>query len=380
MPYEIRHNIEGCSGYAVVLKDSGKIVTCHPDKTSALKHLAALEINVEEAKMDKSEGKRVGQFVSWGSSGGTAHGKIIRIIRDGRVKVPGSSFEIIGTPENPAALIRVYEKKDGKWKPTERIVGHKVASLKTSSETTKMEKAEGHTPNDGMISAAKRALKWKEDGHAGGTSIGLGRAHQIVNRESLSDSTVKRMYSFFSRHEVDKKATGFSSGEEGFPSPGRVAWDLWGGDSGYSWSRDKVAGMEKLFMHGGSTEFKVEYNVGDCQGGWAVLKDGTGQVVGCYKTENEAIDHMEELTTEMTDILGDEVRTSKSPNEYSEKAYGATSFWDGVFFPAQKGVMGIDNDTNKENARFVSTYNTPPQKDGTESTGYGNSSGGTNPR
>jgi hypothetical protein len=47
------------------------------------------------------------------------------------------------------------------------------------------------------------------------------------------------MYSFFSRHEVDKKATGFNSGEEGFPSKGRVAWDLWGGDGGFSWSREK---------------------------------------------------------------------------------------------------------------------------------------------
>lgn len=292
MPYEIKHNIEGCSGYAVVLKDSGKIVTCHDSKEKALKHLAALEINVEEAKM---------------------------------------------------------------------------------------EKAEGHKPTDSMVSAAKRALKWKEEGHAGGTSIGLGRARQIVNRESLSDSTVKRMYSFFSRHEVDKKAKGFSSGEEGFPSPGRVAWDLWGGDAGYSWSRQKVAGMEKLFMHGGSTEFKVEYNVGDCQGGWAVLKDGTGQVVGCYKTENEAIDHMEELTSEMTDILGEEVRTSKSPSEYSEKAYGAISFWDGVFFPSQKGTMGPETGSQDQDTGWKSTFNTPPQKDGLESTGYGNSSGGTNP-
>ena len=51
------------------------------------------------------------------------------------------------------------------------------------------------------------------------------------------------MYSFFSRHEVDKQAEGFQSGEEGFPSPGRVAWDLWGGDAGYAWSRrirDKI--------------------------------------------------------------------------------------------------------------------------------------------
>jgi hypothetical protein len=51
------------------------------------------------------------------------------------------------------------------------------------------------------------------------------------------------MYSFFSRHEVDKQATGFSSGQDGFPSNGRVAWDLWGGDAGASWSkkiRDRI--------------------------------------------------------------------------------------------------------------------------------------------
>jgi hypothetical protein len=48
-----------------------------------------------------------------------------------------------------------------------------------------------------------------------------------------------RMHSFFSRHEVDKQAEGFFSGEEGFPSKGRVAWDLWGGDGGQSWARQK---------------------------------------------------------------------------------------------------------------------------------------------
>lgn len=91
-------------------------------------------------------------------------------------------------------------------------------------------------PTDGMKEAAKRALKWKEEGFDGGTRVGLARANQIVNNENLSDDTILRMYSFFSRHEVDKKAEGFNSGEDGFPSPGRVAWDLWGGDAGYSWS------------------------------------------------------------------------------------------------------------------------------------------------
>lgn len=95
------------------------------------------------------------------------------------------------------------------------------------------------TPTEGMASAAKRALKWKEEGKPGGTAVGLARAHQLVKREKLSERTVLRMFSFFSRHEPDKQATGFNSGEEGYPSKGRVAWDLWGGDGGYTWSRTK---------------------------------------------------------------------------------------------------------------------------------------------
>jgi len=99
--------------------------------------------------------------------------------------------------------------------------------------------AKTYKPTSGMASAARRALKWKEEGKPGGTLVGLARANQLKDREPLSASTVLRMYSFFSRHEVDKRATGFNSGEEGFPSKGRVAWDLWGGDGGYTWSSSK---------------------------------------------------------------------------------------------------------------------------------------------
>jgi hypothetical protein len=99
--------------------------------------------------------------------------------------------------------------------------------------------AKTYKPTSGMASAARRALKWKSEGKAGGTLVGLARANQLKDRDPLSASVVLRMYSFFSRHEVDKRATGFNSGEEGFPSKGRVAWDLWGGDGGYSWSSAK---------------------------------------------------------------------------------------------------------------------------------------------
>jgi HK97 family phage portal protein len=105
-----------------------------------------------------------------------------------------------------------------------------------------------YIPNQGMKEAARRALAWKEEGRAGGTRVGLARANQIVNGEKLSEDTILRMYSFFSRHEVDKEAEGFNAGEDGFPSPGRVAWDLWGGDAGFSWAtakRDQIMGEGK---------------------------------------------------------------------------------------------------------------------------------------
>ena len=49
---------------------------------------------------------------------------------------------------------------------------------------------------------------------------------------------------FFARHEVDKKGTGFSPGEDGFPSNGRIAWALWGGDAGMSWARSKYEQLQ----------------------------------------------------------------------------------------------------------------------------------------
>jgi len=70
-----------------------------------------------------------------------------------------------------------------------------------------MYKAETYTPTSGMKAAARRALRWKEEGKAtgAGTPVGWGRATDIVAGRALSLDTVKRMYSFFSRHEVDKK-------------------------------------------------------------------------------------------------------------------------------------------------------------------------------
>jgi hypothetical protein len=103
------------------------IVPVGDGSTPAVPNLTApIEAPVEEVdSTEKSESIKVGQMVSWNSSGGRAEGKVTKIVRDGKINVPNSSFTITGTEDEPAALIRVY--KDGK--PTDTLVGHKLNSL-----------------------------------------------------------------------------------------------------------------------------------------------------------------------------------------------------------------------------------------------------------
>ena len=107
-------------------------------------------------------------------------------------------------------------------------------------DTDEVSKAEGYSPPAGARSAARRAIKFKEDGKAtgAGTQVGWTRAGQLARGETISLSTVKRMYSYFSRHEVDKK--GKDWGNNANPSNGYIMWLAWGGDAGFSWSRGIV--------------------------------------------------------------------------------------------------------------------------------------------
>lgn len=100
------------------------------------------------------------------------------------------------------------------------------------------EAEEKYTPPKGAQTAAKRALQWIADGKAGSgfTAVGRARAVQLARGGQVSRDVAAKMKAYFARHQVDKQAEGFNSGEEGYPSPGRVAWDAWGGDAAASWS------------------------------------------------------------------------------------------------------------------------------------------------
>ena len=94
----------------------------------------------------------------------------------------------------------------------------------------------GYVPNDEMVREANQALEWRREFNRGGTLVGVARARDIAAGKNLPIDTVRRMSSYFARHEIDKQAEGFNRGEEGFPSAGRVAWGLWGGNAGRDWA------------------------------------------------------------------------------------------------------------------------------------------------
>jgi len=119
--------------------------------------------------------------------------------------------------------------------------------IKTAPIVRDVKKAETFTPPKAVRSAARRSLDWIAEGKAGSgfTLVGRSRASQLASGEQVSMATLKRMKSFFSRHEVDKDAVGFSQGEKGYPSAGRVAWDAWGGDAGFAWAESMVSQDDK---------------------------------------------------------------------------------------------------------------------------------------
>lgn len=86
--------------------------------------------------------------------------------------------------------------------------------------------SEAYKPTEAMANNAKRGIEMRNKqppNNQGGTAVGLARANQLINRENLSLDTVKRMYSFFSRHEVDKQSESWKKGN----SKGEQAWLLW---------------------------------------------------------------------------------------------------------------------------------------------------------
>ncbi len=146
------------------------------------------------------------------------------------------------------------ECDNGKWK-----WGENGACIYDSKEAAEKDN-EGYYENDraledidlsvteGMQEEAQKGLDWRKEFGRGGTEVGVKTAQMILADEMTIERVIK-MYAYLKRHEVDKDAEGFNVGEDGYPSAGRIAWALWGGDAAIKWSenlRDKIKEEQEM--------------------------------------------------------------------------------------------------------------------------------------
>jgi len=93
--------------------------------------------------------------------------------------------------------------------------------------------AEGFSPPQQVRANAARSLELRRKHNRGMTAVGVARARDLSNGKNISADTIKRMHSYFARHEVDKKGKDWAN--QSNPSAGYIAWLGWGGDAGRSW-------------------------------------------------------------------------------------------------------------------------------------------------
>lgn len=104
-------------------------------------------------------------------------------------------------------------------------------------------KDKGHVPPKTVADAAAKGLELRHQFRRGGTEIGVARARDLKDRRPLSDRTIIRMSSYFSRHKIDKRAVNFGNDDD--PSPGYVAWLLWGGEPGQKWAKAEKSNLKR---------------------------------------------------------------------------------------------------------------------------------------
>lgn len=118
--------------------DSLSQVLSELDETEYLAMLNDQE-RIEKAfeELQKAYKPKVGDMVTWNSSGGKATGKVTKIVTDGSMSVPDTSFSVKGTEDNPAVMIKLY--RDGE--PTDTMVGHKAGTLAKVQKSLTQESA-----------------------------------------------------------------------------------------------------------------------------------------------------------------------------------------------------------------------------------------------
>lgn len=248
-PVPLRKEIvETGDGFCVTSADGARSFGCYPTRAEAEARLAQVE----------------------------RFGKAATKTEDGE-QFPAEAFAYVPDPERPSTWkLRLWDSVAEK--ETAAQVGRAVAALTSGFRGNKVDipaadrdavigrvraawrrthpgqnvppilkAADTYVPPQGVRDEAQRAVRWIADGQAGSgfTAVGRRRASDLAAGRGVSLDTIQRMSSYLARHAVDKKGQGWSPGEDGYPSAGRVAWAAWGGDPAVSWTRSILSSVEK---------------------------------------------------------------------------------------------------------------------------------------
>jgi hypothetical protein len=180
--------------------------------------------------------------------------------RDGSVVLlsNGSSAVVVNTDLN--LVVGVGEHTvllaAGSWEETSEKLPNSLLELASGAMTSldiNVITASGrmYTIPDGVKSEAKKALEWRKEEKRGGTPVGLNTARTLAKGGQIGIEKLRHIAKYFPRHEVDKKGKGWEPGEDNFPSNGRIAWALWGGDAAWRWARAIVERENKKAVTAG---------------------------------------------------------------------------------------------------------------------------------
>lgn len=376
MPYKVATNVEGCNAFAVIKPDTGELVACHNTRGEAAAHVRALYANVPDA-IQKESAEVLEQ---WHSAlherevthlSMLAHHYITAELEKRDVRFESDEFHddeirlepisgldaddlelLLAEDDYTAELVQKWE--DGEVESFEVMFAIDMNGMSTFIKSIPAEKAETDTyiPPASVAREAKMALQWIRDGHAGGgfTDVGRARAAQLAARRPVSLRTIKRMNSYLSRHTVDAEAEGFKRGEKGFPSPGRVAWNAWGGDSAKSWVRgilsraenaDKALSNEAPFIKAEEKKFTLGPlyipNKLDAHGEWTDEEELQKAVWDYVKSDDRRI----RLQHNRDIVAGEWVELMTFPYELKVPMTKADGSDMEITYPANTVFMGV---------------------------------------
>lgn len=183
------------------------------------------------------------------------NGSLLLVSGDNKGAIIDTTVDVVIATGDVNTLLSSYE-----WDDVTEVVPNRTIDLATSAlvaanvPSVVAAANRMYTIPGGVQAEAKKALKWRHEAKRGGTPVGLNTARTLAKGGQIGIEKVRHIAKYFPRHEVDKKGKGWEPGEEHFPSNGRIAWALWGGDAAWRWAQAIVERENKKALTAGGYE------------------------------------------------------------------------------------------------------------------------------